>query len=184
MGNFLQFVVFLWAIFFLPMVTAVAADDPLLTVHQQVIDSYPGVKHIGLQDLEKMLQTDPDGIIFFDVREREEYVVSHIKDAIYIPPKMSQDDFLTLYGDRVNNKTVVFYCSVGHRSSSFSQGIQDVLQIKGARQSYNMKGGLFAWHNASWPVENAQGATQAIHPYNRHWGKLINRKSFIRYSPP
>ncbi|MBL4852329.1 MAG: rhodanese-like domain-containing protein [Gammaproteobacteria bacterium] len=180
MRIFLKFTLVSWTLFCLSI--AVAADQPLLKVHQRVLNAYPGVKHIGTQDVEQMLQTDPDSIIFFDVREQKEYIVSHIKGAIYVSPKIKQKDFLQLYGDTVGGKTVVFYCSVGYRSSKLSKRVQGALHAKGAIQTYNMQGGIFAWHNELRPLENAQSETQVIHPYNRRWGKFVDRKSLTRYS--
>ncbi|MBN4073705.1 MAG: sulfurtransferase [Gammaproteobacteria bacterium] len=179
----LKFMLVSWVVFLLPLVV-VADDSPLLNVHQQVIKSYPGVNHIGTQEVEHMLEADANGVILFDVRKPKEYAVSHIKGAIYVSPKIGQKEFLNLYGDTVKGKTVVFYCSVGHRSSKLSKRVQDALHEKGAIQSYNMKGGLFAWHNELRPLENAQSETQLIHPYNRRWGKLVDRKSLTSYSPP
>jgi len=47
----------------------------------------------------------------------------------------------------------------------------------------NLRGGVFAWHNQARPLENEAGTTDTIHPYNDKWGKLVERREGISYTP-
>ena len=82
----------------------------------------------------------------------------------------------------MKGKTVVFYCSVGVRSSSKASELEAIIKRAGAVASYNLTGGLFYWHNQSLPVvQDKDTATQYIHPYNDYWGQLISNDDAIRY---
>jgi rhodanese-related sulfurtransferase len=114
--------------------------------------------------------------LLFDTRERPEYETSHIRSALHVPPDMSTGAFLDKYRTRVRDKHLVFYCSVGDRSSGFAERIREKVLEQGALNVYNLRGGIFRWYNEGHPVVNRKGETDVIHPFDEAWGALINKR--------
>ncbi|MEL7517683.1 MAG: rhodanese-like domain-containing protein [Pseudomonadota bacterium] len=160
---------------------AVIAMEPQLSkIHKRIEADYADVSHIEAETFAALNDSD---VVIFDVREPAEFAVSHIEGAIQVDPGIKPEAFATLYGDKLSGKTAVFYCSVGRRSSALAERVADVLPETGAAASYNLVGGLFQWRNDSRPLTTMGGApTDAIHPYNNHWGRLIEDKTAITYS--
>ncbi len=118
--------------------------------------------------------------LLIDVREEAEYKVSHLAGAERAAPDAKPADVVAKFGPLASGRDVVFYCSVGMRSSVLALETQDALVKAGATGVSNLRGGIFAWHNAGRPVVNAAGPTEAIHPYNAQWGKLLTRQDQVR----
>lgn len=120
------------------------------------------------------------------MREPKEYAVSHIEGAINISPKMSAEEFLSTYGDLIGDRDIVFYCSVGRRSSIMANRL--IAQNPDDQKSYNLQGGIFQWHNQARPLmvsvpTGSDLPTRSVHPYNVLWGRYISDKKAIRYKP-
>lgn len=83
-----------------------------------------------------------------DVRRDEEYYgeLGHIKGAIL---STLQTDFQTYVDTLSPDKTYVFVCRSGQRSSMASCMAMD----KGIANVYNMVGGMLAWNEKKYPVE-------------------------------
>jgi rhodanese-related sulfurtransferase len=122
-------------------------------------------------------------VVLFDVREEEEYQVSRLPGALRADPGAWTFRFVGQHGEAVKGKTVVFYCSVGVRSSKLAARVQGRLLEKGARAVYNLEGGVFRWHNDRRPLIDANGPTPLVHPYDRHWGGLIERQGETATQP-
>lgn len=123
------------------------------------------VAEITVQEAKKL-----EKAIFLDTREKEEYQVSHIKDAVWV----GYDDFDI---SRVNNldksKTIVIYCSVGYRSEKVTKKLEKA----GFKKVFNMYGGLFEWYNEAYPmVDNDGNTTTKIHAYNKNWSKWVEAR--------
>lgn len=113
--------------------------------------------------------------LLFDVRTETEYRVSHLPSAIRVDPEMSGEEFLKQFGDSLSGKRVVFYCSVGVRSSAL---LSRVLKASGEPSPFsaaNLRGGIFRWFNRGYPLVNAAGPTDTVHPYNFWWKQLIRK---------
>ena len=136
------------------------------------------VEHISNEKLGEM---PAQSVVIFDVRKLKEYQVSHIQNAIHLAPNTSAEHFLSQYGSELKDKTVVFYCSVGQRSSRMLSMLSEELVKAGIKQAYNLEGGVFKWHNDNKSFVRDGKKTQDIHPYNAYWGRLINDKSSIKY---
>jgi rhodanese-related sulfurtransferase len=121
--------------------------------------------------------------LVFDVREFAEYAVSHLPGAIRIDPGVAAEEFVATYGDKVAGRDVVFYCSVGVRSSKLAARVLQPLAARGANDIYNLEGGLFRWHNEGRSMVDASGPTDRIHPYDSYWGGLIARRNLIATTP-
>jgi len=157
-----------------------SATAKLERFHDGLAERYPDVAHISPDDLQKVLSDD---VVLFDVRKNAEYDVSRIAGAIRVSPSISASDFLREHASALEGKTVVFYCSVGERSSRLAERV--LSQAGGARAEavYNLEGGLFKWHNEYRDVVAENGETTAVHPFDRRWGRLLVRQDAIRTKP-
>lgn len=164
------------ALAILPIADAAEARD-LRSVQADIVDDYPAVLHL---DGAALAERARDALLF-DVREVDEFAVSHLPGARRVDPDMDADAFMAAYGALIGGRDVVFYCSVGVRSSRMVERLSD--RLGAARSVWNLEGGVFAWHNASRPLENAAGATDFVHPYNRSWGRLVERSAQIKTAP-
>ena len=159
-------------------------------IHRGIITDYENVNHINI---EQFLTLQKDELIVFDIREKREYEVSHLEGAIQVDPDLDPEDFLLKYGEAIKEKTAIYYCSVGRRSSEFAAGVNQAsfnnktiykkTTYDNTTQSYNLVGGIFHWHNAEMPLVDDEKNTTAVHPYNFYWGRLIDNKSAISYQP-
>lgn len=160
-----------------------AAEFTLPAVQKDIEKRYQSVRHISRDELARLMQKNPDDLLLFDVREEEEFRVSHLKGAARLDPGSWKSEVLKKYGDQVSGKTIVFYCSVGMRSSKMADYVADALKERGAANIYNLEEGLFGWSNHQLPMFNELGPTYFIHPFNDHWGQLINFRDFWRKVP-
>lgn len=153
------------------------AEEALADFHKKIIKRYANVQHISSEEFSKI---NRDNILLFDVREKEEYKVSHLPNAIRVSPDMPAEAFFEKYADSVRGKTLVFYCSVGERSSRFAQALNAHTK-KHHFETLNLEGGLFNWHNENRELSNTNGLTDNIHPYNKYWGRLLVNQDKIRF---
>lgn len=154
----------------------------LSKVREQVRQDYRQVKHLAPDALTRQLAGSKD-VLLFDVRESDEFAVSHIAGAKRIDPGVWRRTFMNKFEKAVAGKTVIFYCSVGVRSSKLAARVQSALVEAGAKAVYNLDGGIFAWHNQQRPLKDVGGPTQFVHPYDRNWGSLVLRKDLTRMAP-
>lgn len=98
-----------------------------------------------------------------DIREPQEYKVSHLKNSIFISYK--DFDINKTIQALPKNKPIVVYCSIGYRSEKIGE-----LLIQKGYTVYNLYGGIFNWVNKSQPiVDGYNKPTSNIHPYNKKW---------------
>ncbi|MBA3272437.1 MAG: rhodanese-like domain-containing protein [Chthoniobacterales bacterium] len=105
--------------------------------------------------------------LLLDVRTRAEYDVSHLKNAQHVEPVAPAS---TIRQPR--DRPIVTYCSVGYRSGAFAQK----LRAAGYTNVVNLEGSIFRWANEGRPVYRGATTVQEVHPYNRTWGLLLQRK--------
>lgn len=161
------------------LITILRSNISLKKTHANIEKTYQNVQHIDAQFLKK---TNKNKVLIFDVRQPEEFKVSHIKEAIQINPDIELDSFKKKFSGLVSGKIVIFYCSVGVRSSALASRLESTLQEASVSAYYNLKGGVFQWHNDSRPLIKDNGiSTENIHPYSDHWGQLIKNKMTISY---
>lgn len=150
------------------ILTAINCAGDKLTwkyVKYDIKRKYPNVQQMTVADLAATNLTD---YLLIDVRKKEEYKVSYLKNAINIE---SAKEILTLTKQN-QNKKIILYCSVGYRSSD----IANQLLSLGVTNIYNLEGSIFEWVNSGHKVYNAKGITKYVHPYNKAWGILLNSK--------
>ncbi|MGB3211013.1 MAG: rhodanese-like domain-containing protein [Desulforhopalus sp.] len=147
---------------FLLLLSGFFWSDPTWDQVNETIDhKYPSVKNIDVNDLQTSLARG-ESFILVDVRETEEFAVSHLPSAINI---------ITPAAIKYPKDTaIVVYCSVGVRSAEFAEKLGD-LGFSGVR---NLRGSIFAWGNKGYPLMRGDTAVHAVHPYNEKWGKLLN----------
>ena len=153
-------------------------NKALHKAHISIVKDHRTVRHIGVKSAAEL---DTKDTLFFDVREKKEFDVSHIVNSEHVDPELSASDFMAQFDQDWTGKTLVFYCSVGRRSSILAEKVQAELKAAGAKEVYNLKEGIFAWHNAGFPLDNAKGPTEKVHPYNAFWGRMVNRKDLVAY---
>ncbi len=174
------------ALLFVSLAQQVQADEAALdAIHQKIVAKYAKVEHLTSVELTQVLR-DPGkakDYVLFDVREVDEHRVSHLKNATQIKPGIWTSTFMRKHGDRIKGKTVIFYCSVGRRSSYAASYLQDTLKKNGAKQVMNLKGGIFSWHNQKRELTDGAAHTPFVHPYNEYWGRLVERRTLTRFKP-
>ena len=149
---------------------ALKFQPSLKTIHKQIVSDYKGVKHLNADEFSRL---DPTQTIVFDIREEDEFEVSHLANAVWVPPDLDAQEFIEDYADLIAGKQAVFYCSVGRRSSEFVARVQ---QQSNNLELANLESGLFNWVNQGRKVEG-----NGVHPYNAYWGRLVNDKDKINY---
>lgn len=155
-----------------------AASSDLNEVHTSIEQRYDLIPHLDAETFTNWANVE---FLLFDTREREEYDVSHIEGAIWLDPATKPIEFIEKYGAQAHHKDVIFYCSVGERSSRLAQSLYPLSQ--GKFQTHNLKKGIFGWHNEQRPLVQGDGSTDKIHPYDEKWGRLVERRDKVRYEP-
>lgn len=154
-----------------------AKDFTLEAIQYQLEQDYPAIEHIEQEALNHMQAGNSAAqMLIFDVREPGEFAVSHIKGAIRLDPSSYRTPFMKKWGKTLKGKTIIFYCSVGVRSTKMANYLKEDLKSSGVKKIYNLKQGLFAWANGARPMINKNGNTPFIHPYDDHWGSLLKSK--------
>lgn len=150
-------------------------NDRLLDGAIVMIGRMHRVVNLTTDELAVMLAgSDPP--LLFDIRTVEEYEMSRISTAVRLDPGIGSDDFAARYGSLVEGRDLVFYCSVGQRSSELLEGLEGVCGKVGAKSFRNLGGGIFRWYNEGKMVVNASGMTDDIHEYDPIWGMMVERR--------
>ena len=131
---------------------------------------FPTVARVSTDTLQSWLDESPQrkNLLLFDVREPEEYAVSHLQGA---RPAPSKDEALKALQGVPSDQRIVLYCSVGYRSSELAQ----FLMKKGYTEVYNLEGSIFAWANEGRPVYRGNERVKVVHPYDKIWGSLLKK---------
>lgn len=126
------------------------------------------VNQIDFTELKKLKK-----FTLIDTREKEEYTVSHIENALNV----SYDDFdIDQFKRNSKTDTIVLYCSVGYRSCK----IAEVLNENGYKHVFNLYGGIFKWVNDSNKIFSDHSETKKLHTYNKKWGRYVQYDSIIK----
>lgn len=163
----------------LALADCAAGDTGLDAIHADIISDHSSVSQISPEDF---MELDRDSLLILDIREPEEYAVSRIPGAIWVSPNANAETATIQIGD-VTDKTIVVYCSVGRRSSIFAERVQNDMLKNGATSVANLERGIFGWHNDARALTDANGRTDAVHPYNAVWKRYVEREEKARYTP-
>ncbi len=97
-------------------------------------------------------------VLLLDARHPDEMAVSMIAGALpanEIP-------------DKVGNRTVVVYCTIGVRSGALTVALR-----KRGIDAYNLYGGVLAWAEKGGVFVDQNGAsTHKVHVYGKRWNRL------------
>lgn len=104
--------------------------------------------------------------VLLDVREVDEYSISHLPGAHHIPPKTSMEELTKRFQA---HQTIVVYCSVGYRSSILARRMKEA----GFQQVSNLEGSIFQWANEGRPLEGKGQALLKVHPFDQLWGIFL-----------
>jgi rhodanese-related sulfurtransferase len=154
--------------------TPATGVDPLRDMAADVASRHPDIDHILPTTLASRLAAAPAKLALFDVREPREFAISHLAHAVLVPPRSASALQIvreTLAG-RPEVEWAVFYCAVGVRSSAIASQLMHASDDRDIGVA-NLAGGLFRWANEGRSLVNEQGATVAIHPFNRHWRRFL-----------
>ncbi|MDY7098153.1 MAG: rhodanese-like domain-containing protein [Pseudomonadota bacterium] len=158
-----------------------AQTSDLDRIHQGIAAKYTGIDHIPAEDFAALSGED---VIVFDVREAEEFAVSHLSGAIQVSPDISDTEFKERFAGQLKGRRAVFYCSVGVRSSILAQRVAALVENRTGMAPANLIGGIFNWSNDGRPMVSRQNSgTQSVHPYDDYWGRLIENRDAITYAP-
>jgi rhodanese-related sulfurtransferase len=149
--------------------------DWLLDAAIMVIERTHRVENIAADELAAKL-AGPAPPLLFDIRTAPEYARSHILTAVRLDPAASADIFAARHGPFLAGRDIVFYCSVGQRSSELLARLEGVCGRAGAKSCRNLRGGIFRWYNEGKPVVDAGGVTDDIDGYDPIWGMMVERR--------
>ena len=85
------------------------------------------------------------GVYLLDVREPDEYAAGHIPGITLIP----MGEVASRLTELPRDKEIIVTCRTGNRSSQ----IADLLREQGFTNVHNMTGGIVAWEEAGYAVE-------------------------------
>lgn len=150
----------------------------LASIDADLQRSFPDIGHVTTAKLAEWILQATD-VVLVDVRSEEEFAVGRIGGAIRVSPGASARDVAARLREAAPGTNVVFYCSVGVRSSRLANRSRKGLMELGAAGVYNLSGGIFTWHEEARPLVDAQGPTRFVHPYDSNWGRLLSRRTYV-----
>ena len=165
------------------IVRAVPGKESLEAMDRQLRATFPDIASIDGAALARRLGRR-DGPILLDVRSPEEFAVSRLPGAIRVDDDAIDTEVLETIGPAIKGRDIIFYCSVGVRSTRLAHRIRATLVNRGAGAIANLSGGIFGWHNAGRRLVGPDGkTTDFLHPYDEEWGLLVKRRERITYRP-
>jgi len=152
---------------------SVASGDEALTwpeVNAAVRTRYKSVEYLSTSALAAWTQSDsvPKPILL-DVRELDEYNVSHLQSAVVATELPTA---LAALSAVEKDHPIVVYCSVGHRSGALAEQLQG----EGYTNVHNLEGSIFMWANEERAVFAGGTRVYYVHPYDQEWGVLLDRR--------
>ena len=124
-------------------------------IDDKIEKEFPEVAAISSEELQEQLAGSAGAPLLIDVREKEEFRVSHLQQAFNI---QSADAVSKEFPDK--ETPIVVYCSVGYRSA----GVAAELEKMGYTRVSNLHHSIFEWAELGLPLLNEEGTTNKIHP--------------------
>ncbi|MCU0426789.1 MAG: rhodanese-like domain-containing protein [Candidatus Kapabacteria bacterium] len=150
-----------------------ALQNTALRLVERLVALSAPVDEILPEMLQQRMESGRENILIFDTRAAEEFHQSHLKGALHCPPDITPEEFTRRFGSTLRGKEAVWYCSVGKRSSDALLRLQNVCAQAGIQHSYNLRGGIFRWHNEGRPIVDESGSASSVHPFSATWGLLV-----------
>jgi len=143
--------------------------DELEKIKRKTAADFPDISHVDTKQVAQWME-GKDKPVIVDVREADEFAVSHLPNAVRLSPAASADDAgNTVLQDVAKDRRIVLYCSVGLRSSKMAKRLRDA----GFTNVHNMSGSIFQWANDGRPLQSDTGPAEKVHPFNSKWGELL-----------
>ncbi len=144
-------------------------------VNAKIRHDFPNVKRITTADLAAWLKNDERvQPLLLDVRTGAEFEVSHLESARHVEPDASASVI-----NQPKDQPIVTYCSVGYRSGAFAEKLREA----GFTKVVNLEGSIFKWANEERPVFRNGERVETVHPFNRTWGLLLQKKHRAEIAP-
>lgn len=127
------------------------------------------IPYISVEELK--MQNENKKVFILDSREKEEFDVSHLKNAIFVGYNEFSVDSIS---SKIINKnaSIVVYCSLGIRSENISKKLKDA----GYTHVKNLYGGIFEWKNMGYDVyDSFNKETEKVHTFSKHWSKYLSK---------
>jgi rhodanese-related sulfurtransferase len=136
----------------IPLLLAVALSLALLAACGGNETAAPAVEEIDLTTLPDEVDVETvaairqnPGVYLLDVREPDEYAAGHIPGITLIP----MGEVASRLAELPRDKEIIVTCRTGNRSGQ----IADLLREQGFTNVHNMTGGIVAWEEAGYAVE-------------------------------
>ena len=131
----------------------------LSSMTQNISKKHPNVKTLGPLEVLSWQKSNKE-FVLIDVRKDDERAISTIKGSI------SADEF-NRDPNRYKDKTVVSFCTIGMRSSDFTEKLQ-----KEGFDAYNLEGGILLWSHQGLSYYKKGQETKRVHVYSEAWDFL------------
>ncbi len=132
----------------------------------EIREAFPGVDQLSTEELKRLLERGDGAPLLLDVREADEFVVSHLEHARLAT---NEDEALSALGKTPLDRKIVLYCSVGYRSSALAEK----LKARGYTNVFNLEGSIFEWANNGDKIYADGRPVRSVHPYDSDWGRLL-----------
>lgn len=117
------------------MSLAILDYERLGTVSGQVVSEFPSIQYISQGEAEELIKSRK-GVIIIDVRNNNDYIQSHLENAVNIPLREMNEHLKEL--EQYKENPIILYCSKGNRSKVAA--IQ--LEAIGYKNLYVIKEGI------------------------------------------
>jgi len=140
------------------------------SVDDKIEREFPTVHAVSTESLQqRYTEEDAELPLIVDVREFDEYQVSHLRGALNLKNAAEISDTIAERGlDK--DAEIIVYCSVGYRSAAVASELQE----RGFTRVQNLEHSIFEWANRGYPLSSPAGPTDKAHPFNRAWGVLLD----------
>ncbi|MEM7044242.1 MAG: rhodanese-like domain-containing protein [Pseudomonadota bacterium] len=117
-----------------------------------VAEANAAIDTMSIEDARKLVSSDD--VVFVDVREKEEVAKGKIPGAVHVSRGLLEfiaDPNSPMHNPALSSgKPVVVYCASGGRSALAGETLKDM----GVDKVTNMLGGMNAWREAGYDVED------------------------------
>jgi len=137
---------------------------------------FPSVRQLPTAQLAAWLadSSQPKPLLL-DVRQPEEFAVSHLADAQRVE---FGDDAEAVLANVPATQPIVCYCAAGFRSSIMAKR----LVRAGHREVFNLEGAIFDWACEGRLLVRGEVAVREVHPFNR-LGRLMLPRQVVAARP-
>ncbi len=137
-------------------------------VHDWLHEHFADIRHLSVDKLQTWRNdaSRPQPVLV-DIRSASEQAVSRIEGARLA---RNETEAIEKLDDLPRDTPIVAYCAVGLRSARLARELKKA----GFRNVHNLEGSIFAWANRGLPLTDGTGAASSVHPYDEHWGVLLD----------